>query len=78
MPHAVVARTYLNEALAEIGRAVLDAHDIPSYVRTADAAGLLRTIVGVQLVVRPEDLARARALLDIPEHAEEAEDGDAS
>jgi len=62
----VVARTYLNEALAEIGRAALEANGIPALVRTGDAAGLLRTIEGVQLIVRLEDLTRARRILDTP------------
>lgn len=63
---SAVAATYLNEALAEIGRAALEANGIPALVRTGDAAGLLRAITGVQLIVRREDLTRARRILSTP------------
>lgn len=66
MRETAVVRSYLNEALAEIGRAALEANGIPALVRTGDAAGLLRTITGVQLIVRSEDLTRARRILDTP------------
>lgn len=66
MRDTAVVHTYLNEALAEIGRAALQANGIPALVRTGDAAGLLRAITGVQLIVRREDLTRARRILDTP------------
>jgi hypothetical protein len=59
-----VVATFLNEPLAELARATLEAHDIPAFVRTSDAAGLLRVVEGVQLVIRREDFVRARRILE--------------
>ena len=69
----VVVRTYPTEIAAEIARAVLDANGIDAVVRTADAAGLLRFAQGVGLVVRSEDAALAREVLDAAEGDPEPE-----
>ncbi len=60
----VVVRTFRTEVEAEIARAALNAHGIAALVQRQDAAGLLRAVQGVQLVVRREDLEAAREVLD--------------
>ena len=60
----VVVRAYHTEVEAEIARAVLNAHGIAALVQRQDAAGLLRAVQGVQLVVRREDFEVAREVLD--------------
>ena len=60
----VVVRAYHTEVEAEIARAVLNAHGIAALVQRQDAAGLLRAVQGVQLIVRREDLEVAREVLD--------------
>jgi hypothetical protein len=57
-------RTYRTEFEAEIARAALNAHGIAALVQRQDAAGLLRAVQGVQLIVRREDLEVAREVLD--------------
>ena len=64
---AVVVRSYLTEIEAELALATLRAHGIPGLVQINDAAGLLRNLQGVQVVVRSEDLDLARELLDSSE-----------
>jgi hypothetical protein len=59
-----VVRAYRTEVEAEIARAVLNAHGIAALVQRRDAAGLLRAVQGVELVVRREDLEVAREVLD--------------
>ena len=61
----VVVRTFRTEVEAEIARAVLNAHGIAALVQRQDAAGLLRAVQGVQLIVRQEDLDVAREVLDV-------------
>ena len=56
----VVVQAYHTEVEAEIARAVLNAHGIAALVQRQDAAGLLRAVQGVQLIVRREDLEVAR------------------
>jgi hypothetical protein len=60
----VVVGTYPTEIAAELARVTLDAEGIPALVQTADAAGLLRFVQGVQLVVRRADLEAARSILE--------------
>ena len=60
----VVVQAYHTEVEAEIARAVLNAHGIAALVQRQDAAGLLRAVQGVQLVVRREDFEVAREVLD--------------
>ena len=57
-------RTYRTEVEAEIARAALNVHGIAALVQRQDAAGLLRAVQGVQLIVRREDLEVAREVLD--------------
>jgi hypothetical protein len=58
-----VARIYPTEMEAELGRVALDAEGIASFVATNDAAGMLRYVQGVQLVVRSDELEAAREIL---------------
>lgn len=76
MTELAVVRTFLDEVSAEIARARLEAYGIPALVRAPHAAGLLRNIVGVQVVVRRIDLDRARRVLDAPPGADVGEEGE--
>lgn len=58
-----VARIYSTEIEAELGRMALDAEGIASFVASNDAAGILRYVQGVQLVVRSDELETAREIL---------------
>jgi len=69
----IVLRTYATEVAAELARATLEANGVSALVRSADAAGLLRYVQGVELLVRAEDAELALELLD----GDEDEDDDA-
>lgn len=58
-----VVRTYSSEIEAELGRVALEADGIAAFVATNDAAGILRYVQGVQLVVRRDELEAAREIL---------------
>jgi hypothetical protein len=60
----VVVRTYPNEVAAELARAILESEGIVALVSSHDAAGLLRYVHGVQLIVRRDELEAARAILE--------------
>jgi hypothetical protein len=62
----VVVRTYWSEIEAELARAALEAHGVEAFVRRDDAAGLLRAVTGVKLLVAPEERLLAEAILDAP------------
>ena len=60
----VVVRTYPNEIAAELARAILESEGIVALVSSHDAAGLLRYVHGVQLIVRRDELEAAREILE--------------
>jgi hypothetical protein len=64
MNSPIVLRTYPTEIAAELARATLEANGVAALVRSADAAGLLRYVQGVDLLVRAEDAELANELLD--------------
>ena len=66
MTGPIVVRTYPTEVAAELARATLEANGVDALVRSADAAGLLRYVQGVELLVRAEDAELAREILDTP------------
>lgn len=74
MTSPVVVRTYPTEVAAELARATLEANGVAALVRSADAAGLLRYVQGVELLVRAEDAELALELLDGDDEADD--DGD--
>lgn len=62
----VVVRTFGTEVEAELARAALEAHGVRAVVRRDDAAGLLRYVTGVALLVARDELPIARTILDAP------------
>lgn len=61
-----VVRTFATEGEAELARAALESNGIPALVQGGSAAGLLRFVNGVAVVVRADDVEAARELLDSP------------
>ncbi len=62
----IVIRTYTRAMDAEVARAILEAHDIPSAILRDDAGGMLpamQMLWPVRLVVRSEDEEEARRVL---------------
>ena len=76
MTSPVVVRTYPTEVAAELARATLEANGVAALVRSADAAGLLRYVQGVELLVRAEDAELALELLDGDDEADDEADDD--
>lgn len=64
MPDPVVCGAYASEIAAELARATLNAHGVPALVQRQDAAGLLRPVQAVQVVVRRADLEFALRVLE--------------
>jgi hypothetical protein len=64
----VAIRTYLNLVEAEIAASALEAAGIPHAINKDDCGGLRPTLwlSGVQLLVRPEDVAAATEILEAP------------
>jgi hypothetical protein len=65
----VVLRTYGNEVEAGLAASVLEANGIPAQVRADTAGGAypsMALIFPVRLLVRVEDAALAREILDTP------------
>jgi len=59
----VVLRTFTYEHEARIAQATLDAHGIPSMLKSDSAAGLLAFVHGISVAVRAADRERAARLL---------------
>lgn len=67
MSDIVVLRTYMSETEARFAATVLDANGIPAQVMADNAGGALPSIAllfPIRLLVRAEDEALARELLD--------------
>ena len=77
MTSPIILRTYPTEVAAELARATLEANGVAALVRSADAAGLLRYVQGVELLVRAEDAELAIELLDGVDDEGDGDDGDA-
>lgn len=60
----VVIATFPSVTDAEIAKGALDAAGIDSMVRADDAGGMYPTIRGAQLLVRSEDAAQGRDVLN--------------
>jgi hypothetical protein len=63
---AVVVKTFPNRVLAGLAASLLEAEGIQAFILSDDAGGaypMLQFIRGVQLLVAPQDEARARELL---------------
>jgi hypothetical protein len=63
----VVVQTFVDRIEAELAHSALEAAGIESMLRSDDAGGLrphMTLTNGVELLVRPEDAAAARAVLD--------------
>ncbi len=64
---AVVVKTFPNRILAGLAASLLEAEGIQTFILSDDAGGaypMLQFIRGVQLLVAPEDEARARDILE--------------
>lgn len=69
----VVVRTFNDRIEAELAQSALEAAGIESMVRGDDAGGVqpgLWTSEGVDVLVREEDAANAREILDVEPKAE--------
>jgi hypothetical protein len=63
----VIVRTFLNRFEADVAKSALDAAGIDSIIRADDAGGMRPAMSmgsAVELVVRAEDAARAREVLN--------------
>ena len=60
----VAVSTFRSTSEAAIAKGILDGYGIESMIRTDDAGGMYPSIGGAELLVRSEDLKRARAALD--------------
>lgn len=63
----VVVSTFPSAADAQIAKGVLDDARIDSMIRADNAGGMYPGISGADLLVRSEDLERARAALHAPD-----------
>lgn len=73
----VVLRKYVNELEARLAATVLEANGIPAQVLADNAAGAypsMALVYPVRLLVRSEDAALAREILDTPVDDAAAED----
>ena len=68
----VAVRSYVNHFEADVDKSALDAAGIESMIRSDDCGGLRPHLWlgGVELLVREEDAAQAREILDTPAAAE--------
>jgi hypothetical protein len=80
-PNLVVIHSYPSQAEADLAKAALESAGIPA-MTSADTAGRMRDHLawsgaGFQLIVRQDDAAEARALLDetVTEETEEDSSG---
>jgi hypothetical protein len=64
----VAVRSYVNHFDAEVDKSALDAAGIDCMIRSDDCGGLRPHLWmgGVELLVREEDAAEARQILDTP------------
>jgi hypothetical protein len=63
----IVVSTFPSAPDAQLAKGVLDEAGIESMIRTDDAGGMYPGISGADLLVRSEDLERAREALAGPE-----------
>lgn len=63
-PDLVVISTFPSTTDAQIAKGVLDDAGIDSMIRADDVGGMYPTIRGAALLVRSEDVAAAREILD--------------
>lgn len=66
-PDLVAISTFRSVADAEIAKGVLDEVGIDAMIRADNAGGMYPAISGAELLVRAEDVERARAALE-PRH----------
>jgi len=60
----VAVSTFRSTADAAIAKGILDESGIESMIRTDNAGGMYPSIGGAELLVRSEDMDKARAALD--------------
>lgn len=68
----IVISTFPSTADAQIAKGILDAAGIESMIRTDDAGGMYPGIGGAELLVRSDDLDRAREVLTGPAPSNQA------
>ena len=74
----VVLRRYSDEVAAKIAALALEANGIPAQVSADNAGGALPSmslVFPVRLIVRAEDEALARELLDTPADSPDSDEG---
>jgi hypothetical protein len=62
-PDLVAVSTFRSEADAQLAKGILDEIGIESMIRTDDAGGMYPGVGGAELLVRNEDLKRAKDAL---------------
>jgi hypothetical protein len=62
-PDLVAVSTFRSEADAQIAKGILDEIGITSMIRTDDAGGMYPGVSGAELLVRREDVKRAKDAL---------------
>ena len=68
LSHLVVVRTFINRIEAELALSALEAAGVEAVLQRDDCGGVRPSLwlTGVDLLVRPEDRARAAEVLDLP------------
>ncbi len=68
LSHLVPVRTFLNRIEAELARSALTAAGVEAVLQLDDCGGVRPSLwlTGIDLLVRPEDFARATEVLDLP------------
>jgi hypothetical protein len=60
----VAVSTFASAADAQIAKGILDEAGIDSMIRSDNAGGMYPSLSGAELLVRAEDVSRAKELLD--------------
>jgi hypothetical protein len=68
LSHLVTVRTFINRIEAELARSALAAAGVDAVLQLDDCGGVRPSLwlTGIDLLVRPEDYARAAEVLDLP------------
>lgn len=76
MSKLVPVARFLTRELAEVARAALDEAGIEATVSADDAGGMIPLNNGVEVLVRDDQLAVARALIEPEDRADSAPEGE--
>lgn len=64
LPDLIAVSTFPSTADAQIAKGILDDAGIDSMIRSDNAGGMYPSLAGTELLVRAEDVSRAKELLD--------------